>query len=211
MPDSRRKFDPEFREGAGRIVRETGKPIAQIARDLGVHPGTLGNWVATQNRSSLRRPPDRLLLSARSPHPLGQKPMPFPRTQNAPTSPPSSIDSAASRIGQHLDAQAGRECTRPDVSVWRCPAAVLGSRGRVALSPRPVAHRPRERDHNSSRPCDPQPGLHDGCGDKKDASQDYHHTLQRDNPAHAQGAARSHPMPTHHGHHGDNRCADARE
>jgi Transposase len=32
--------------GAVRIVRETGKPIAQIARDLGIHPGTLGNWVA---------------------------------------------------------------------------------------------------------------------------------------------------------------------
>jgi transposase len=46
MPDSRRKFDPEFREGAVRIVRETGKPIAQIARDLGVHAGTLANWVA---------------------------------------------------------------------------------------------------------------------------------------------------------------------
>jgi transposase len=28
-----------------RIVRETGKPIAQIARDLGVNAGTLGNWV----------------------------------------------------------------------------------------------------------------------------------------------------------------------
>ena len=45
MPESRRKFDPEFRQGAVRIVRETKKPIAVVARDLGVHPGTLGHWI----------------------------------------------------------------------------------------------------------------------------------------------------------------------
>ena len=27
------------------MVIETGKPIAEVARDLGIHDGTLGNWV----------------------------------------------------------------------------------------------------------------------------------------------------------------------
>ena len=45
MPEKRRKFDKEFREGAVRILRESGKSVAQVARDLGVNEGTLGNWV----------------------------------------------------------------------------------------------------------------------------------------------------------------------
>ena len=45
MPEKRNKYDPEFREGAVQIVRETGKSIAAVARDLGINPGTLGNWV----------------------------------------------------------------------------------------------------------------------------------------------------------------------
>jgi transposase len=46
MPEKRKKYHREFRDGAVRIVEETGKPIAQVARDLGVNEGTLGNWVA---------------------------------------------------------------------------------------------------------------------------------------------------------------------
>ena len=45
MFEMRKKYDREFREGAVRIVEETKKPVAQIARDLGVNEGTLGNWV----------------------------------------------------------------------------------------------------------------------------------------------------------------------
>jgi transposase-like protein len=44
MPE-RRKYDAEFREGAVTIVRETGRPIAEVARDLGIGAGTLGSWV----------------------------------------------------------------------------------------------------------------------------------------------------------------------
>ena len=48
--ETRRKFDRDFREGAVRLVRETGKPVAQVARDLGVNEGTLGNWVNADRR-----------------------------------------------------------------------------------------------------------------------------------------------------------------
>ncbi len=45
MSEVRRRYDPDFKAGAVQLVRETGRPIAQIARELGINEGTLGNWI----------------------------------------------------------------------------------------------------------------------------------------------------------------------
>ncbi|GAU71493.1 putative transposase [Streptomyces sp. NBRC 110611] len=51
MGSKQRTYDVEFREGAVRIVIETGKPIPQVAEELGVHPGTLHSWVSGWRRN----------------------------------------------------------------------------------------------------------------------------------------------------------------
>lgn len=50
MAASRRVFDQDTKDGAVRYVRETGKSVAQAARDLGIGESTLGNWVNTDRR-----------------------------------------------------------------------------------------------------------------------------------------------------------------
>ncbi|WP_055495522.1 transposase [Streptomyces sp. TP-A0356] len=51
MGSKPQRYDAEFREGAVRIVIETGKPIPEVAEDLGVHPGTLHSWVSRWRRN----------------------------------------------------------------------------------------------------------------------------------------------------------------
>jgi len=36
---------PEFKREAVELVRTSGRPIAEIARELGIYDSTLGNWV----------------------------------------------------------------------------------------------------------------------------------------------------------------------
>jgi|APThiThiocy_cv2_1041547.scaffolds.fasta_scaffold00249_49 transposase-like protein len=55
MAVKRRRFDGDFKAGAARIVQETGKPVAQVARDLEVTAGTLGNLGFTSAHDRHRR------------------------------------------------------------------------------------------------------------------------------------------------------------
>jgi transposase-like protein len=61
MAETRGRFDQDFRAGAVRIVRETGKPVAQVAKDPGINKGALGamSWPASE-RYALGIAPDGL-------------------------------------------------------------------------------------------------------------------------------------------------------
>lgn len=52
MARKRREFSPQFKAEAVQFVLETGRPIAEIARELEVNEGTLGNWVNEWKRES---------------------------------------------------------------------------------------------------------------------------------------------------------------
>jgi len=45
MARNRRKFSSQFKAEAVQFVIETGRPVAEIARELEINEGTLGNWV----------------------------------------------------------------------------------------------------------------------------------------------------------------------
>ena len=45
MPNPRPPYPAEFRQEAVRLVRSSGKPIVQLARELGISGETLRSWV----------------------------------------------------------------------------------------------------------------------------------------------------------------------
>jgi transposase-like protein len=46
MPERRVKYSPEYKEEAARMVVESCRPIAEVAREIHVNDTTLGAWVA---------------------------------------------------------------------------------------------------------------------------------------------------------------------
>jgi len=59
-------FSPEFREEAARMVIETSRSIAEVARELGISETSLGNWVrAYREKHAEDEPPLQLSERAR--------------------------------------------------------------------------------------------------------------------------------------------------
>ncbi|WP_435825843.1 IS3 family transposase [Mycolicibacterium austroafricanum] len=52
MSGKRKKYTPEFREQAARLVIETGRPIAHVAAEIGVGEQLLGRWVHQARRAA---------------------------------------------------------------------------------------------------------------------------------------------------------------
>ena len=44
----RRTFTPEYRREAARLVIDSGRPVAQVARELGLGEQLLGRWVTAE-------------------------------------------------------------------------------------------------------------------------------------------------------------------
>ena len=67
MPERRVRYSPEYKEEAARMVVESGgRPIAEVAREIGVNETTLGTWVAKYRRDHAEdEPPVTLSERAR--------------------------------------------------------------------------------------------------------------------------------------------------
>jgi transposase len=61
-----KNYSPEFKEEATRLVIDTSRPIAGVARELGITETSLGNWVrAWREKHAEEEPPLQVSERAR--------------------------------------------------------------------------------------------------------------------------------------------------
>ena len=61
----RKKYAPAYRRDAARLVIDTGRTIAEVAREIGVGEQLLGRWVAAE-RARMEDPPGVLDIDERA-------------------------------------------------------------------------------------------------------------------------------------------------
>lgn len=65
MGAKRKSYTPKYRQEAARLVIDTGRTIAEVAREIGVGEALLGRWVAVE-RSRMDDPPAALDIDERA-------------------------------------------------------------------------------------------------------------------------------------------------
>lgn len=55
----RRRFSPEFKRDAVSLLRSSGRPIGEVARELGCGETSLGNWAAKERVERASSDPER--------------------------------------------------------------------------------------------------------------------------------------------------------
>ncbi len=65
MAPKRRTFSPEYKDEAAKLVIEQSRPVAVVAREIGVNEQTLRNWVNAYRRAHADEEPP-LSLSERA-------------------------------------------------------------------------------------------------------------------------------------------------
>ena len=50
---SRNQYSDEYKSEAVRLVKESGKPVTQIARELGLNPNMLHRWVREEDAAGV--------------------------------------------------------------------------------------------------------------------------------------------------------------
>src|SRR4029453_19200536 len=95
--ERRRKFSPEFKGEAGKMVIESSRAIAEVARESQVNEGTLGNWVNKYRGEHADEEP---------PFPLGPGPAARTRAGEPRTEDESGVSGLTAVGGDHRDVRA---------------------------------------------------------------------------------------------------------
>ena len=57
MAERRKRFTASFKEEAVKMVIESSRPIADVAREIHINEGTLGNWVNRYRKERVSEEP----------------------------------------------------------------------------------------------------------------------------------------------------------
>jgi transposase len=62
MAQQRRRWSPEFKRDAVNLVRSSGRPAAEVARELGVGESSLAYWLAKDRKARRVADPERFAV-----------------------------------------------------------------------------------------------------------------------------------------------------